>query len=377
MANQKNFFEISHRDKKLLLILFSVLILALSYMLGYNKLSEEAQKYDREVIARKAVETELVGKEDNIDVYVANTEENINEYNGIIGRYGNGIYQTSTFEFLNVMERITGAWVKSVSFTGTTPIYTFGQIESSNPTSTSGIGYPTGLMGYKTSITLAYEAEYSQWKDFIKAVNNYYSKNTIENITMSYSDITGEVSGTITLGMYSVIDKNLVYPQPEFDVETGSENIFASDSVASTNTGNTTGEYIISNYDYYILLNSSASSVDACIIGKKDDAEQKTVISDNSNEVQNIVMTITGSDGKYGVKYSMGSKEYASEDLELGNTLDLLIMSSHRLSDEDKAGINLTINNQSDKEFNVKIYNDDEEESRITFKDNTGSIVIY
>ena len=59
------------------------------------------------------------------------------------------------------------------------------------------------------------------------------------------------------------------------------------------------------------------------------------------------------------------------------DTLDMLIMSSARQSESDKAGAKINFVNSTDKELNVKIINDDVNTPRISVGTTTGSVRIY
>lgn len=375
MASSKKInIEISERDKKLLLVLLSVLMLGAAYLFGYQKLTEKADEYKKEYNEMKSKEADLLEKQERIDEYDAAIKIYENTYSGIISQYGNGITQTYQIDFLNRVERATNVWIKSVGFQAAVPVYTFGNVQTSNP-SGSGNAYVTDLTGYSNTLTIAYEGQYADWKNFIEYLNTYFSKNVIENISMSYSDITGEVSGTMTLNVYSIVGNDTKYVEPEFNVPTGSDNIFTSDILGAVNIIDSTGDYIFSDYDYYMSINSVTAGIDACTMGRKGDITNESVVTGNTNEIQNVVLTIDGSGGTYTVAYKIGDSEY-KEECKPGNGLELLIISSGRTSESDKVGVNLTVKNNSDIPVNIKVFGDDKD-ARVNFKETVGNIVIY
>lgn len=375
MAKSKKIsMEISERDKKLLLVLLSVLMLGAAYMFGYKKLSEKADEYKHEYNEMKVKEADLLEKQDGIEDYEKSIIAYENAYNGIIAQYGNGTTQTFQIDFLNRIERATNVWIKSVNFQAATPIYTFGNIQTTNPAG-SGYAYSTDLAGYSNTFTVAYEGQYEDWKDFIKYLNTYFSKNVIENISMSYSDITGEVSGTMTFNVYSIVGSDDKYVEPEFNVDTGTDNIFMSDVLGAVDVTDSTGDYIFSDYDYYMSVNQVAAGIDACTIGRRDDITGKSVVTGNENDVMEASLKLEGSEGSYKVTYKLGDSEY-KESCTPGKALELLILSSGRTSDDDNVEVSLTIENKSDIPINIKVFGDDEQ-SRVKFKQNTGDIVIY
>lgn len=375
MAKSKKInMEISERDKKLLFVVLSLLIVGAAYMFGYKNLSEKADEYKKEYNAMKVKEADLIEKQGNIDDYERNIILFENAYNSIISQYGNGITQTFQIDFLNRLERATNVWLKSVNFQAAAQVYTFGNIQTTNPAS-SGNAYSTDLEGYRNTFTVAYEGQYEDWKNFIEYLNTYFSKNVIENISMSYSDITGEVSGTMTFNVYSIIGSNNTYVEPEFDVGTGSDNIFISEILGAIDTTISNGDDILGNYDYYMSLTQVTAGINACTIGRRNDITGESVLTGNENEAMEARIVLEGSEGEYTITYKLLDNEY-SEACTPGKSFELLVLSSKRVSDDDKAGVTLTVENKSDIPVNIKVFGDDEN-ARVRFKQNTGDVVIY
>ena len=378
-------FEISEKDKKLLIVLLAVAILAAAWFLGYNNFMELKEGYKTETQQLKVKKKDLVEKNNNKEKYISDTQNYKNVYGKVLSGYANGSSQETLLLFLQKAEGITGSWIKSVTFTDSSDIYTFGAISSTNPSHRGQKVYSTDMKGNQSTITLSYEASYDAWKNLISFINGYYSKNRIDTISMSYNSTTGMVIGNITLSTYCITGSQRAFTTSPIQLPTGTENIFASESFVSSQSlrAEDEGAYIYSDYDCYILLNSSTSDIDACVIGKRNDAANKSVITSNNNSVENVTMKFAGSDGKYAVSYTIGDKIYPAQNYESGDelnpqdTLDLLIMSSSRVSDSDKSGINLTLENESDMTLNVKVTNDDITSPRVNIGNKTGKILLY
>lgn len=218
--------KISDRDKKLLIILFSFMIVAASFFFGYNKIVEKTTAYETEISALKNKKNDLTSKLVNKKKYVEDTKTYKKYFDDTLAQYANGSTQLSSIEFLNNLENLTGTWIKSVAFTNPTSIYTFGNKISSNPLNSGVKAYSTDLVGYKTTLTLSYQSEYDEFKNLVELINKYNTKNTIDNITVSYDEANGYVTGTMSISMYAVTGKDRAYKNPEFDIETGKDNIF-------------------------------------------------------------------------------------------------------------------------------------------------------
>ncbi|MGN0328227.1 MAG: hypothetical protein ACI4D4_04515 [Lachnospira sp.] len=233
--NVKSMLSVSERDKKLLVYVFAVLIVVMAYMFGYQKLAAVAENNQRQVTELTKKKRDLTEKNNNKGKYVSDTLDFQSKSKKLLTEYENGSSQTSVLSFLNKIESSTGAWVKSVTFSEPVAVYTFGQKTSSNPSDSSAVAYSTDKVGYKVTIDVAYDADYTQWKNLIKYINDYDTKNSIEAITVSYSEATNTVSGTMSLALYSVTGEGRKFEEPKFDIGVGTGNIFSNQNDGGQN----------------------------------------------------------------------------------------------------------------------------------------------
>ena len=132
-----------------------------------------------------------------------------------------------------------------------------------------------------------------------------------------------------------------------------------------------------------MMVSAFSSDNDSVVVGLANDALGKTIASSSSNSVESVTITVSGKSGDYKVSYKVGSTTYPVENyfegasFNAGNTIDLLIMSSQKNSAEDKAGAKINLINNTDKDLNVKIINDDADSPRVTIGTTTGSIKMY
>ncbi len=226
MGRLKGKLAISDRDKKLLVYVFAILIVFLAYFVGYQKLSADLETSQKQVVELTKKKKDLTAKNNNRAQYESDTANYKNENVKLLDEFGTGLSQPEAIAFLNKVENITGVWIKSVSFAQPTAIYTFGAKASSNPSATDKTAYNTDMVGYKTTLNLAYEGDYEQWNTLMSYINTYQTKNTIDSISASYSETSDTVSGAITVSMYYITGKDREFTEPVFDVKTGTDNIF-------------------------------------------------------------------------------------------------------------------------------------------------------
>lgn len=225
MDKLKEMLKVSERDKKLLIVVMAVLIMALAYFFGYSNLSAQVDELSTKKTSLETTKRDLKEKNNNKQKYINDTDKLSKACTVLIDKYDSTTSQPNTIEFFNKTEDVTGVWVKSLSLSPATVLYKFGQIASSNVNGTSS--YTSNLVGYKSSINISYEGDYSQWKNFVKYINTYASKSTIDSLTATYNDSTGVVSGTASISLYAIQGGDRKATEPKFDVKTGTDNIFS------------------------------------------------------------------------------------------------------------------------------------------------------
>ena len=202
MDKLKGMLKISERDKKLLVVVLAVLIMALAYFFGFQNLSDQVDTLSTKKTTLETTQRDLKEKNNNKQKYVNDTMNYLKQYDNLLDRYAAGSTQPNSIDFFNKTESVTGTWVKS--------------------------NYTSNLTGYKSTINIAYESDYSQWKNFIKYVNTYADKSTIDALSASYNEATGVVTGTASISLYSIEGGKRDYKEPSFDVKTGTGNIFST-----------------------------------------------------------------------------------------------------------------------------------------------------
>lgn len=225
MDKLKGMLKVSERDKKLLIVVMAVLIMALAYFFGYSNLSAQVDELSTKKTSLETTKRDLKEKNDNKQKYINDTDKLSKACTVLIDKYDSTTSQPNAIEFFNKTEDVTGVWVKSLSLSPATVLYKFGQIASSNVNGTSL--YSSNLVGYKSSINISYEGDYSQWKNFVKYINTYASKSTIDSLTATYNDSTGVVSGTASISLYAIQGGDRKATEPKFNVKTGTDNIFS------------------------------------------------------------------------------------------------------------------------------------------------------
>lgn len=241
--------NVTERDKKLLFLLGAILILAVSYFFVFSPNQKKADEVKAENREFSAYVVEL-------DEKIAHEEEKKSEIltfnnnrDAILEKFPSGMTHEKAIAILAELEDETDIFSSQVTlavnniFFNQTEAVQAGtvQIETEDVASTSSVAvegvsteeYPA-LMGYKTTLTIAFtctDAELTAALDFI---NGYSDKMSVETITVGYDETSGNLTGTMNLCMFSVDSSKNEYKAPENkDVKLGVANIFGSKEVKS------------------------------------------------------------------------------------------------------------------------------------------------
>lgn len=378
--------KISDRDIKILYVLLAIAIIACSYFFGFRKLTETNKELDVEIGQLKSRYTTLNTMKANAKKYSDDTVVYNDEYDKILKKYDTGYSQEYSILFVKELEDKVDTWLSQAGLAQTENIYSFGDVTSSNPDAESGTEvYSSDYEGYRTVLTLSYQTSYDNFKNLINYINNYKYKCTIDTMSMSYNANSDVVSGSLVVSQYAITGEDREFNNVNISgVLNGTGNIFASEIFAPGAVADVdNGDNIISDYDYYISLQSADSNLDSVVVGPKGDLAGAATLTSNANETQELHIRFFGEEGTYYVQYSLGETEYpatAYDDGAMflpGEMLSLLVISSSRVDEDDLAGIEAYIVNDTDMTLRVKIANEDKGNPRCVIKNTSGEVVVF
>ncbi len=362
--------EFSDRDKTLLYIVASIVILGAAYFFGYKNFSEKKTAFKAETQTYNDEYASLIELQKNKSMYLTMTDEYAAAREQILGEYENGYSQSNMMDTFIDMETATGIWLSEVSYSLPETVYTFTSEQD--------------LFGVRNVASLAFEGNYSEVKLLLASILNINSKTAINSFTVEYDEANQLCTGKAVISHYSVASSTTEEPQVEYNIPTGVSNIFDSAAVTSnTQTQAVNANYILTDYDICIIINPDESTFDSVIVGTTNDAKAKDTITSDENNTVDVTVTVDGSDGKYKISYKVGDKKYPSKNYESGTnfdpgeTLDLLVESSVRDGDKDKVAVKANLINHSDLPLNVLVHGDDTVSPRFTATSREGEITIY
>lgn len=254
--------KITEKEKRLLLILVTVLILVGSYQFGYQKyhtMASELESQNQELTGRLM---ELQQKQAKKQKMIDETTEYRAGTKAILEQFPQTLTQEKNIIFVTELEQHAGMKVDSIAFNEMTLFYTPAGVPTTDTTSTTQTDVlaetegsvqeegkevdeetannlntetkanesitQSSVTGYETTIILTYQSTYEGLKKAIDFINTYHEKRHISDITASFDMTTGNLSGTISVVLYEA-DGGTRYEAPVLNsIGVGKDNIFGT-----------------------------------------------------------------------------------------------------------------------------------------------------
>lgn len=255
--------NISEKDLKLLFILLTIVILAGTFYFIYQPNMNKAQTYrtETEQLNRKLKELEVMqGQRAKKLQETADFKE---QTAAILNGFPVAVTTEDCIALMDKLEKTIGIQISAESFNISESIYMqearlaeetaeTAPEESAAPaqaaagTTGDEPKEPTGpvmtVNGYKSTITISYRCTYDEFKATLDFIESNADRMTVEAVDISYDSGTGDLSGNMSIGLYSVNVANSDIYQRQYnvpDVESsgyGTPNIFGTSSKPAQST---------------------------------------------------------------------------------------------------------------------------------------------
>lgn len=248
--------KVSKRDVLLLVGFLGILAAVCSYFLVYQPTMEKADALEEENEELNARIADLSSKMNNKDSYVAQTETMNREMDAIFMEFPIDVREEDSILLAVNQELIAPMQISSISIGPCEPVILQGDDEEIDHTyeieeieeyeAQEGIedeveasaadvnnGPATENMAYvlmSRNVTSNYLVSYEGLKRSIKNISIQDNRMSIDNLTVSYDESTGLLTGTTSVDMYCIPgqpDKEYVTPNLS-SVLLGTDNIFGS-----------------------------------------------------------------------------------------------------------------------------------------------------
>ena len=412
----------SERDKKLLIYLGALIILAVAYFLVGKPFLDKLDDVNRE---KSELQTELNAKRELIarqDEFIKGIDEANTEMQQIIDRFPEDNSDEKSIMFIANAEKEIPAWFGQIKFADTTengikPENASDQEaqaeadavaaneEGAEGTSADGSDQNNmdasenssgvaDLVGRTTELGLKFSVKYDGFKNWMAYIRDYEDRMVIKEMEVTYDSVSGITAGTMKLAQYALLGPGRELPPVETGIDDlGKSNVFVADGYSKSLidligeiardlvdaiVGGMNGITSNEEENYFINVTTETDNTSAKTIGRAKDPSGTTYITSDKNEKESVSFTLNGSGGRYYSEYEMAG--YTVKDDEFSKDpsghLVLRVISSSRKDENDKSSINLHLRNTSDIPLIVNIDNDDLENPRVEISDTEGNVTV-
>ena len=225
-------------------------------------------------------------------------------------------------------------------------------------------------------VAINFSGSYEALKKFIVEVESYDRIINITNISLTPSSET-DVNGSMNLEFYAIPklgEEDMEYLKWTLKNTYGKDTPFSAG--AANGAFNSTIETLTTETnvnDFVMMLRPETSELPTLSIGvAKDEMRESYIYSDNS-KVEEVEVEFKEENGKLYYKYKTSQNKYPKDNTDLGKEFKTIstgivmkIESEIRGSSNDSSGIKLKVINNTTKNVNIIVKNDDNTNPRVS-----------
>lgn len=249
--------KISKRDKMLLLIVGGLVVVLCTYYFVFLNFQEKTEALEAENVVLEDVIVKLKDLDKNREQYLADTEKYAEDNERIKEEFPAGMEEEDDILYVDGLEgtlsefyassvglpssvgyELTYPAVETISvdamLQGTVTAAAETAAEDTEGGTTDGATLtadsiaPSCQLWY-VPVTTSYEVNYLSLKQLVKAITDDSDKKSVEDISITYNEENGILSGTLTSNFYYLSGTDKVYSTPEVEgISVGTSNPFRS-----------------------------------------------------------------------------------------------------------------------------------------------------
>lgn len=272
--------EITNRDKKLLVYLLAISIIAGTYFFGARPFLDKQMALDEEISSLQMQVDHYSQVYNNQAEYESKASEAEWQYQDMMSKFFAGLDQDRTLVMIRDIEANTGTWISKVAFQETQVMVGASSdgsvnVEETAETTEADVPEteaPVSITGVKQDLSIDYSAGYEDFKRFLEQVKNNQQRLYISSMNASYSLESGRVTGSLILSQYALDGTGIEKQVPDLSgIGTGVGNIFTSGDSADVIFGTLENDADTSEPAGEITENPEESGEEAA--GETEDTE--------------------------------------------------------------------------------------------------------
>ncbi len=192
--------KISDRDKKLILFVLLVAIIALPIVLFINPRNKATKELDEQLVDLNERYNYLKDLSEKQPTYEAEIARLNSERDALIEGFPSGVLTENTIMFLRDIEKSDNHKVRA-------EVIAFVEDEETQVTEASvneNGEYVEGLTAIKSTITVDYSGQYPDVVEFLNYVFTYKDKMILSSLSMQLDEETNLIGGTYVLDQYAI-----------------------------------------------------------------------------------------------------------------------------------------------------------------------------
>lgn len=409
----------SERDKKLLIYLGAIIIIAAAYFLVTRPFLD---KYDKLKAENAQLENVLQEKRmafEKHDLYLQGIEQSKEDITNILSKFPVENSDEKTIVFLSEAEKETNVWISQIKFAeivenlidnnetaseeeAAATQETVAQVEAavsdedntgtdvSDAVMEEGTVDLSGYVGIDTEVGFNFFSTYDGFKRFVEHIRDYDERLVIKNIEAKYNKEKGIIETTMTLSQYAVDGPGRTAEAVEIDnVDLGRSDLFEDGmgtfledltSLMGQVIGNILGDTAtaVDGESYFIAVNGVVEGTAGKTIGRSNDPEGVSYITSTSNSDENVYFRLTGANGVYHASYELAGKTYEDKEFTkaAGGAVILNVMAKDRMGDDDDVEVSLYVTNEADIPIEIVVSADDSDKPRVDVVETAGDVIV-
>lgn len=362
----------SSGNKKVLLLILAIGILVGTYLYVYSPTQDDNESLNSEITKLEKKYKDLKAKDADREIYISGIETFNKQFDDILSNFPGDLNQEVSVMFMKGLDNQTDFIddffdINSVGLGQVSEFYTLG-------------GNAGGYVCNTASFPISYEGSYDGIQNIMEYIMNYKYRMNISSVSIAYDAETETCTGSILLNAYSVVGEDRDGDTVDIDIPHEVSNLFIGGSGAPAQAktyeyDSDEGASIESDYDIIMMLNNSANDSASGIILADSSNGEASYVTDDSNSVVDVDVTVYDKDDKNYVIYAIGDSsfefELTSEDLTI------FVNSSERVDSEDSNGVKVSITNDTDVPVFFKVKNDDATSPRFKLANKMGVVKVY
>jgi len=397
----------SERDKKLLIGLGIIFLIAIFYFVPYRILKNKEKSLINEVNELEATYSKMEEDVKKKEEYISGIEKfklDISDYDKQLPAK---VTQEFIFNTIDEMEQKLYILFPTLTFDEGEILFSLNEVENEEDdeqdneekmeeqeeidvlNTNKEDNKQLQEIATKHTINTSVELSYKQLKSLLSYLYEDGQSNriVINNLALTFNEEKDNLNASFSLSYYGLESSEREIKEVDLGTySTGKETVFPT----GANTSNFTGGTNITEYtkpkediaDFFIMLNPITSDNTTAIIGEGGDETRSSYVYADKNEIVNAEVEFYQQNNKYYYRFKIegesNPKNYTTGNVfDPGKILEVQVFSVDRINEDDNSGMKLDIINNTDLPANIIYYSEDNVNPRLDFNKIEGDVIIH